>query len=223
MMSFKPSAALAFVAVALAACAVEDTGKLCNNPNITFPNEPVTGEVPVVEVVGIARDTACETFQCIAHKGLAPYCSRQCTYNAAPANPTACQSDSECAAPKHCHQGVCNNDDCPPGFWCRNVQDVGPLASQLYCVRRDKCKQPSDCGAIGQVSCVVLGCYDVCLETQGTCAFHALTCEPKTTLGCECPGGVPTCADADLLCKPPTAPQSWPVGAVRQVGVCLPK
>ncbi|HET6347147.1 MAG TPA: hypothetical protein VFH51_19600 [Myxococcota bacterium] len=213
------------VAAALAACTTEDTGKLCGNPNSAYPSEPVRGETATVTVASLYRDSKCETFQCLQHNGLDAYCTRSCTYNPVPKGAKACLTDGDCLSPLHCNGGFCNDDDCPAGFWCRGVQDVGPLAGQQFCVRHDNCTSTFDCDDAGTMTCAPMGCFDICLLNPAACPYHAYTCRPQADLNCKCAGdpNKTDCQGADLECNPPEATQTFPAGAVQRVGVCMPK
>jgi hypothetical protein len=226
-------AALA-ASLALTACTTEDTGKLCDDPNMSFPAEPVTGENTIIDVVNLYRNAKCETFQCLQHNGLHAYCTRSCTYNPVPKNAKACTNDGDCSSPLHCNGNVCNDDDCPAGFWCRTVQDVGPLAGQQFCVRHDNCRSTVDCDDAASMTCSYVGCFDSCLRDPAHCSYHAKACESiSKDMACTCdgqaynpnPAGDPksvVCADQELTCQPPDAVQAFPAGAVTQKTVCMP-
>jgi len=191
---------LAVVATAALGCETNDLGKACGTDATPLPAEAIDGETPVVEVVRIQRDSACETFQCLTHRGLAPYCTRVCDANR----------------------------DCPTGFVCSAVQDSGPLADKRYCVFEDGCERNIDCGDLGHIRCAKLGCLDACeLEPLG-CDFHQLTCAERTDLGCEClPDEIGNprdeCDDADLVCTPESLGVALPAGSVAQLNVCVPQ
>jgi len=184
--------ALTLTALSLA-CSTEELGNPCGTVATDVP-DPVQGEVPVVEVVRHERDSACESFQCLTHRGLPPYCTRTCELDS-PAKAKACATDSECVgkpfaadlpgvcvnnvcqctadaqcrAPNHCEAGQCVDDDCPDGYWCRQIQAVGPLSPSHYCVFKTGCKSNIDCEDLGAMTCDKLGCYDVCLRDYSTC------------------------------------------------------
>ena len=193
---------LTAVALALSgvACEKESLGNACGTPPEPVVN-PVGGETPVIEVVRVERDSACESFQCLTQRGVPPYCTRTCKLNAAP-EPKSCDGDTNCTAepfsgtdhpgvcvdgkctctddiqckePTHCADGACVDDDCPSGFWCERIQEVGPLANSHYCVYKTGCQTNIQCEDLGNMSCNQLGCFDACLRDFYTCD------KPKST------------------------------------------
>lgn len=229
MNRFERATRLAALVGALAlvvACEEHDLGETCGGTTDALGGEIILGEEPVLEAVRMQRDGNCESFQCLTHRGMAPYCTRTCEYEA-PEKKKACAADRDCGRSEYCLDGQCADDDCPAGFWCRQVQETGPLASQRYCVRREGCRSNFDCEDIAENVCQRVGCLDSCLTATGACDEHALVCAPRGELPCACPGEDAdprvTCSDEQLVCLPPGATQSWPTGAVEQRGVCLRK
>jgi hypothetical protein len=219
------------VVLTSAACESEDIGKACDDgaPG-SVGEEPIGGERPLVEVVRISRDGACESFQCLRHQGLDPYCTRECEILPTETE-TPCATDDECAGEATCAEdGICREDDCPTGFACRHVQEAGPLRDLTFCVRRVRCEQSVDCGALGEIDCIEHACYDGCdkLTELEDCDFHQLVCEPLDTFTdevvCDCEGGEPdlSCADAQLRCSLPSSSVPWERPPTR-IGVCLSK
>lgn len=221
---------LAAWAMTIASCQVDDTGKACTPTEVTeIGDEPVGGETPLVEVVRVQRDGACESFKCLRHMGLDPYCTRECTFIETPETPP-CNNDADCDEPAKCAQdGVCRADNCADGFACRTIQQTGPEAGRFYCTRRT-CDENIDCGNLGVINCVQQACYDSCLndDTTVSCGIHALTCEPTTsffsTVECFCANdgvSVEQCPDAQLQCKLPDDFDFWPEASVTRRGVCI--
>jgi hypothetical protein len=187
----------------LAACETDDLGKRCGTEAAPVV-DPVGDEVPVVEVVRLERDGECESFQCLTHRGLPPYCTRSCALDAPTLKQKSCSTDEqcedgefargarghcvggkcvceehgECRAPFHCADGRCVDDDCPAGFWCDAVQPVGPLAGERLCVMREGCQTNANCEEFGVMECRKLGCYDACLR-----GFHR--CEDRGRARCD--------------------------------------
>ncbi|RYF07454.1 MAG: hypothetical protein EOO40_08380, partial [Deltaproteobacteria bacterium] len=126
------------------ACNVDDTGTPCINPNTTFVAQPIAGEDPVVEVINITRDPNCLQFSCLTAQGLPSYCSHTCRYNRPSRHPTACTLDSDCKLPEHCHAGVCNDDNCPPGFFCQIPEPTGSTTNKSFCMRQTGCTTNPD-------------------------------------------------------------------------------
>jgi hypothetical protein len=182
------------------ACQTNDLGKPCGSALTDLGTEPIAGEQPVIEVVRIERDQACETFQCLTHRGLHPYCTR-----------------------------VCDQDgDCPTGFACEAVQEVGPLADKKYCVYKLGCQRNIDCKDLGNILCVKFACLDACLVTgdSNDCQFHQLKCYDRADLGCQCPQSAEAnavCSDEEVICQPAGAGEALPAGAVHQLNACVPK
>ncbi len=187
--------------VGLMACEEDDLGQPCGTEP-TAVEDPIGGEVPVVEVVRVQRDGECDSFQCLSHRGLTPYCTRECELEAPAAEPKSCttdadctggefgsgqsghciegtcecEEDAECRSPLHCAGGHCRDDDCPAGYWCKTVQEVGPLTGNRYCVFSDTCTRNADCEAFGVMECRRLGCFDACLRGFSACAAKGGTC-----------------------------------------------
>lgn len=234
------SASLLVVSVALTACNEDDVGEACGEGPTDFFASPIDGESPVSEIVRLQRDRACETFKCITHSGLNPYCTQTCTLDESTVG-DSCENDADCDPlfgdpneNEYCVNNTCIGDDCPAGFVCREFQDVGTAAGEMYCVRQT-CDTNVDCGDLGNVECRSLGCYDQCFsDTAGlnvdtdagtvSCPQEAenfLTCDPIEELPCACPGGAENCSDADLQCQPQGLPLPWPTSTVAQRGVCF--
>ena len=229
-----PNRALAAGLMITAACAAlacdsDDVGKACSlDGQPTFVPDPVSGEVPVVELTRIHRDSECETFQCLTHAGLSSYCTRRCEMESA-GNAKSCSTDSNCTE-GYCLDGQCRDDDCPKGFWCKQIQEAGPLAENRYCVRRSGCEDNFQCENLGEIECRQVGCFDACclssrtcdfdpdLADESGCEFHRLVCLPWDDLGCICPEDD---QDSDCQCQPTSGGTPW-VGPVEQRGVCLP-
>lgn len=183
----------------MAGCENHDLGKPCGTDPLPIPEEAIDSETPVIEVVRMQRDGACETFQCLAHRGLSPYCTKACEANS----------------------------DCPVGFICEEVQETGPLVGKRYCVFERGCSRNIDCGSLGEIRCAKMGCLDRCALEPAGCTFHQLVCEERSDLSCEClPDALgnprDTCEDADLVCTPTTLGTALPAGSVAQLNVCVP-
>ncbi len=231
-----------------AACEKHDLGKSCGTEPAAV-SEPIGGEVPVIEIVRIERDGECESFQCLSHRGLPPYCTRPCVL-AAPPTPQkscsvdqdctggdfargrtghcvdgkcVCQANEECDFPLSCGDGRCRDDDCPSGFTCAAVQEVGPLAGKRFCVLRTGCERNADCEEFGVMACRRQLCFDACLRDYHRCRVTAKNrCDELDCFaGCarvatdlfDCPDtftrdeGLATCRDAGCFaeCTPPEA------------------
>ncbi|MBI3180381.1 MAG: hypothetical protein HYZ27_12010 [Deltaproteobacteria bacterium] len=252
-----------------AGCETSDLGKPCGSEPSALGDPVVEGESAVVEVVRVERDVNCESFQCLSHRGLHPYCTESCELDEPPHSPKSCTSDgqctggmfannvqghclggrcqcvkdSECVEPLHCFDGVCLDDDCPKGFWCKRVQDVGPLANELFCTFKAGCIENTDCEELGTIECRHLGCFDACLcdalpEAQAQdlgCAdmctddtrpepFHRLHCAPLDDVcACEDQNDTLRCAEASLRCPTDVSQPEWDDGAVARIGYCIPK
>ncbi len=205
----------------IAGCTKDDIGKTCHPASVPeLPPNPVGGENPVIEVVSLERSSECETFQCLTEGGYASFCTRDCTVDMSSGN--ACTTSADCKAPKHCFEGQCRDDDCPSGFTCQHVQDVGPLANRLFCVYKDHCASNRDCEALGDMKCEKMGCFDstLLLQPPDPNAAHTLTCESRASMtNCQCPDGTQNCTGADLACFNPDATK-WPDGSVDVRDVC---
>ena len=219
------SAAAALLAGVLCQCTTDDTGTACTNPNATnISADTVQGENPVVEVIRLDRDPVCETFNCLTHLGIPSYCTRSCTNNSPPASKVTCSTDSDCKWPLHCNKGVCNDDDCPKGFVCKTIQDVGPLKDQDFCVRRTNCGNDLECENIGTLVCEPLACYDICAETPtAPCALHRYTCNSDKVADCGCVGTSNVCSENSTLQCPPASSGQQPLFTATRHNVCLPK
>lgn len=223
-------------------CNEEDIGEACGQDAPFVAPEPIDGEVPVSEIVRLERDRACETFQCITHSGLNPYCTRSCELDASVNTGESCETDQDCdpvfgdpMGNTLCVNNVCIDDDCPEGFACRELQTVGTLAGQNFCVRKIGCENNFDCEDVQNLECRRLGCIDSCFLDQSSLivdtaagsvscpasAENVLTCEPFNELPCQCIGGGETCEDAALVCQPASIPVPYPSGVVQQRGVCF--
>ncbi len=202
------------------ACEKSDLGKTCG----TVPTEisdPIGGEVPTIEVVRMERDGDCESFQCLTHRGLSPYCTQTCEIDTPPnkqktctldddckggefasgqvghcvAGKCTCELDEECDDPLQCSDGRCRDDDCPEGYWCKTVQDVGPLAGQRFCVFREGCQANGDCEDFSTMSCKKLGCFDACLR-----GYHSCTVANSACVDLECYAPCPRVAPEVHYC-----------------------
>ncbi|MEM6531894.1 MAG: hypothetical protein AAF654_04690 [Myxococcota bacterium] len=223
-------------------CNEEDIGEVCGQESAPVAPEPIDGESPVSEVVRLERDRACETFQCITHSGLNPYCTRTCELDTSTNTGEACENDQDCdpvfgdpMANTLCVNNVCIDDDCPNGFACRELQTVGTLAGERFCVRQIGCENNFDCGDVQSLECRRLGCIDSCFLDQASLnqdtlagtvscpaeADNVLTCEPFDSLPCQCLGGGDSCEDAGLVCQPSSFTVPFPTGIVAQRGVCF--
>ncbi len=215
--------ALLLPALFLWACEKNDIGRRCEPDLGNLPPDAVGGEQPVDEIVSVQRNGACESFQCLTHGGYPSYCTRSCTYTSKPEHAKACTEDSDCSKPYHCHDGTCQDDDCPSGFVCSTVQEAGPLKGQLFCVRKEGCDSNFDCEELGEIVCEKLGCLDDTLLDPN--ASNHLTCVDKASelSFCTCPDGEDECDDDALTCVPPGASSPWAAGTVQQRGVCQRK
>ena len=187
---------LFIVLLSLTACHPNNVGMLCTSNTREAPSGTlVLGEHALETLVTLSRDSHCTSFQCLKHEGIAPYCTESCTLDAAPTHARACTLSSDCTAPSHCVEGLCRDDDCPPGFYCDNVQTAGPRAQERVCVRRQACKNDLDCGDLKEFTCSHQFCFDSCLLEDATCTQHTLVCQGESP--------------------------SWPT--VQNLDVCLPK
>lgn len=216
---------IAALGFALCHCNSDDTGKACKGSTGTYPSTTVQGENTSQGLVSVSTDAVCNSFNCVTDQGLPSFCSRSCTVAKAASNAKTCAVDSDCAAPAQCDSdGICKNDDCPAGYWCKIVQPVGPYAKQPFCIQRTGCKNDYDCGSIGVNTCQNLGCYDSCDGApSASCAQPQVVCKPKSELKCACNNNAATCPDANLVCEPPSATAPLAAGAVTSKQVCLPK
>jgi hypothetical protein len=191
------------IGLLLSACESDDLGQPCGTTPAPV-GTPVEGENPVLEVVRVERDGDCESFQCLTHRGLPPYCTRSCELSETEAEPKsctsddqctggmfasgvtgrcidgtcACEEDDDCPTAKHCADGICRDDDCPKGYWCKEVQQIGPLAGQRFCVFKDGCTSNFFCEDLGNMECRELGCF-------GACKREYWDCEEQTSERCE--------------------------------------
>jgi hypothetical protein len=196
----------------LPACEERELGQPCGTEPLPV-QDPIEGEVPVVEVVRVERDRKCDSFHCLSHRGLTPYCTRECELEAPTVERKSCsgddectggefaagqtghcvdggcrcEEDSECKSPLHCGDGRCRDDDCPEGYWCKTVQDIGPLAGQRYCVFNDTCTRNADCEAFGVMECSFLGCFDACLRDYLSCPEQTGACIDNLDCYAPCP------------------------------------
>lgn len=191
------------IGLSVFACESDDLGQPCGTtPELA--SSPVEGEDPDLEVVRVERDGVCESFQCLTHRGLPPYCTRSCSLSGPDEQPQsctgdeqcsggmfasgatgrcldgtcACEDDSDCPTPKQCADGVCRDDDCPKGYWCKEVQEVGPLVGRRFCVFKDGCTTNFFCEDLGNMECKQLGCF-------GSCRREYWDCEEQTNEKCE--------------------------------------
>ncbi len=205
----------------LLACEEDDVGRECTpDQDPLLSGDPVGGEDPVTEVVSVSRDQECEAFVCLTHAGLEPYCTRECSYDT-PDRAKSCDSDADCKKPLHCFEGLCQDDDCPKGFVCSGVQDVGPLAGKLYCVR-NSCDESLDCEDVNKLSCKRYGCVDRRLYLNDDSLPSQLVCVARNTLECTCVNGGDDCPDDQFICDPADADE-WPQGSVERIGYCVLK
>ena len=201
----------------------DDVGKVCGSALVGIGEDPIVGETPIQEVIRLERDKKCLSFQCLEHRGLPAYCTKECSEDVSAEGSSACITHQDCPAPQYCSAGKCVSDGCGPGYWCQEIQEIGPLAGTSYCVRRENCTRNSDCGALGAVDCIAYGCFDECLANP-ECETHRYTCLPKEELPCACLENTTTatgaCSDADYVCQSPTDGGIWPIGSVQQIGIC---
>lgn len=166
------------------ACEANDIGNACQAEISQLSGDLVLGEMPLVEVVSIEVDKECQSFSCLRHRGLSPYCTRDC------------QGDG----------------DCPAGFRCEPVLLVGDLAAKQFCTRIDQCQQHLDCGDLGSIVCDVKACYDscqglscsidadcpdaLCVDGRCACQFRQLVCQSTSQLDCSCDEESCSCLDS---------------------------
>jgi len=215
---------LSCACVVFAACEHDDIGEPCHpQSTATFPSETITGEEPVLEVVSMQRSIECETFQCLSYGGYEAFCTRTCAYNGK--RGAACADNTDCSRPQHCFEGYCRDDDCPSGFECRAIQNVGPLAGKLYCVYKEGCGGSNrECEALGDMECRRLACFDKTLwpsDTADPDGAHELSCRAQNDLSfCQCADGTGSCSGEGLECTPPNH-DPWPAGSVELRDVCM--
>ncbi len=121
-----------FLPAFLASCNKEDLGTPCAVDEKKWSegvnkNEIVVGEEPVITDEQILQDGICETFICLNHLNMPPYCSRRCD----------------------------DNNPCPDGFTCQAVQDLGAHAGEAYCVFAP-CEKDSDCQDVKLYQCATI-------------------------------------------------------------------
>ncbi|MBN1962105.1 MAG: hypothetical protein JW841_14280 [Deltaproteobacteria bacterium] len=207
--------------IALLNCSSHDIGEACYPEGTgTISETTVSGENPVVEIVALQRSIDCETFQCLTYGGYESFCTRTCKYDSEKGS--ACSENSNCESPKHCFEGYCRDDDCPAGFECRTIQDVGPLAGNLYCVYKTGCSGSNrNCEALGEMECRRIGCFDQALLSTDSTTTHTLGCKSLDSLSyCLCADGSNNCGSAGLVCTPPGS-EAWPAGSVDLRDVCM--
>lgn len=215
--------------VTAAGCSADDTGVLCQSPNFVSVAAPIIGETVLTEAINVTRDPNCLQFSCLTAQGLPSYCTQGCRYDAAPQKPVTCMADTDCKLPLHCHEGICNDDSCPAGFFCQTPVPTGSLSAEALCIRQTGCLTNPDCGDVASLACTRVGCYDSCLalDSNTPCTTHRKVCAPLRELQCSCADGSQDCADSERTCTPPATPPAQaitlPLGAVITEGVCLPK
>ncbi len=237
---------------ALISCKHDNIGTPCSQSPDAVGEEIIQGETPVVEVKRLTRDGACSTLLCLAQGGFAPFCTdrcdihppavclndlgqdkcpgKQCINGACVDNPCYVAGIPQCPN-KTCIDGQCVDHNCPDGFRCDQLQEVGPLKDERVCHRVTECRDKFDCGDVASLDCVQLGCYDRCLAEvepppgQEACPFHQLACSDVAQMTnaniCTCSGDLETCQV--LSCNPPWGTEPWPDGSVTREDVCLPK
>jgi hypothetical protein len=207
-----------------AACGSNDIGKSCTpKPMDPLPSEPVGGEHPANEIVAMQRSGDCETFMCLTARGYPPYCSRTCQYDSS-TKKGPCTTNAQCKRPLHCFEGVCQDDDCPSGFECRTIEDVGPEAGKLFCVQKEGCANNLDCEALGQVDCRHVGCFNA--QLMDATALNALTCLERDKPGQTDPLSFCQCTEGDTCTYPacdPIGADPWPAESVELRSVCVRK
>jgi hypothetical protein len=135
---------------ALLACAIgcetHDLGSPCPAMAIPFqPAEELDGGVQWAkgpEVVEFDVEFPCEDPVCVITLGHTPYCSRECATDA----------------------------NCPNGFQCRTVMDLGPFQGMRFCVWKT-CAAPSDCGDPWVLGCERVPELSLQQETK-VCRYH---------------------------------------------------
>jgi hypothetical protein len=143
-----PSFALGLVLALLTACETDDVGSAC--PEMRTPFEPgatLEGDVARAqspEVVEFDVNFTCYDPVCVITLGHAPYCSRQCT----------------------------RDSQCPAGFGCQVVMNVGPFEGESFCVWKE-CGAVSDCGDPWVMGCEPVPELSLEQETR-FCGFRTL-------------------------------------------------
>jgi hypothetical protein len=205
-----------------AGCKSHDLGKPCPiDSSGTLPTQPVGGESPLIEVVTVQRATQCDSFQCLQDRGYAPYCTRDCTVDTGGKVGPSCSTSADCTQPQHCFQGRCLGDDCPGGFECQQVQDVGPLADRLFCIYKEHCRSNRECEDLGTMECARMGCFDSTLQSGVTTAAPTLVCERRDKMNCLCGDGSTSCSGTALTCYGGPSQTQWPSGSVEIRDVCM--
>jgi len=101
------------LALGLAACEKDDLGVSCAAPTGSTgvtETNPADNEIDFPATV--RTDGICESYQCVSSKVRTEYCSRQCI----------------------------SNRNCPDGFECSQLQPVGPLKDQRFCLLNKTCR-----------------------------------------------------------------------------------
>lgn len=113
------------LAAGLTACPSNDIGKPCPQLKLDAPALQTDGHrATTQEVVAQDPDYPCDQLVCIATLGHDSYCSKPCDHN----------------------------NDCPTGFDCRVIQDVGPFAGRKFCAFA-RCSTADDCGSSDDFCC----------------------------------------------------------------------
>jgi hypothetical protein len=208
---------------ALVGCKSHDLGKPCTiKSSGVLPTQPVGGESPLIEVVTVQRATECDSFQCLEDRGYAAYCTRECAVDTTGKVGPTCTTSADCTQPQHCFQGRCLNDDCPGGFECQTVQDVGPLEGKLFCVYKEHCRGSNrECEDLGTMECARLGCFDSTLKSGDSTLAPTLTCERRDKMTCQCGDGGTSCSGTALTCFGGPSHTQWPAGSVEIRDVCM--
>lgn len=220
------AAAAGVLLIVVCGCEQAQLGQRCGTSPEPLPAEPIVAEDPVGEIVRLQRDGTCASFQCLTHRGLEPYCTRECTYPDAPDAPD-CARDADCEPPNHCFRGQCRDDTCPGGFACRQIADVPKLNDALFCVMKSGCDDNFDCESLGEMECRDVGCVDRCQLPQNrdgasACSDSRLSCVSLDGLNCACEEGGTDCSDSELICQPQSTADPLPAGAVARRTYCMP-